>query len=103
MAFTLNISGGVIHKDDTKKLTVTPKDEDGNAFVPATLTATFTPPSGSADTYTLAGGDFSGPTSGAYDVRHTFDEVGPWHVTVAATDADGNGESESIDVYVNEV
>lgn len=94
----LSISIDRIDRGDTKRLVIVARDADGQAFTPATLTATFKAPSGEADTYDL--GDFT-PDDGALVVQHTFDEAGVWDLVVHAVDAAGNAEVETGRVYVH--
>lgn len=87
MAIDVNIASGRIDKGDTKKLTVTPKDEDGETMT-ATLEIVLTSPSGEDTTYTQS------------PANHTFDEAGIWRITVTATDSEGNAEVETGGVQV---
>ena len=103
MAIDLNISSGQIDKGDTKTLRLVPKDADGNAITPQSITATFTAPS---DDPASPSGDYAKADfqqdGDAWEVSHTFDEAGLWDVYVKATDASGNAEVETKKVWVED-
>ena len=104
MALTLNISTSQVDLGDTKRLTISPKDENDAGFDLTDLVVVFTPPSGTATTYAVnATGDeveISAPSSNVYTIYHTFDERGPWDVKVTGTDSSGNVEVETGTVQV---
>lgn len=99
MAITLNIDSGQIDKDETKKLTISPKDSDDAGFDLTDLVVTFTAPSGDVTTYAEnATGDeveIDPPSSNVYTIYHTFDEAGPWKLKVTGTDSNGYVEVET--------
>ena len=90
MPITVDLDQDRIDVGETKRLSVTPRAPDGTAITPASLTLDGTEPDGTALTQqTLA--DFS--TDGdAYLLFFTFDAVGVWTMTLAATDSSGNTE-----------
>ena len=99
----LNISGvssGRVDLGDTKTLSVTPKDSDGTAIAPTTLTAVFTPETGTADTYDID--DFT-LSSGVYLLDHTFDVAGRWDIAVTAVDSASRTEVERYAIIVHAV
>jgi nitrogen fixation protein FixH len=100
MAITVDISSGRIDVGETKTLKVTPLDENGDALVPTTLTAVFTPPTGDATTKNKP--DFA-LASGVYSVNFTFGVAGPWKVVVTAVDGLSNTEIESGTIRVHTV
>ena len=98
MAIDFNFSSGQVDKGDTKTLSFTPKDADGAAVTPASVTATITAPdTGTDGNYTKA--DFTND-SGTWKLRHTFDEAGSWEVDLTVEDSAGNTERETGTVYV---
>lgn len=103
MAISISgVSSGRIDKGDTKTLSVTPLDAAGAALTPSTLTAVFTPPSGSANATTKNIGDFT-EASGVYSVGFTFDEDGRWHIKVTAVGPSGDSEVEDGYVRVQDI
>ena len=100
MAITIDISSGRIDEGETKTLNVTPLDENGDALVPTTLTAVFTPPTGTETTKNI--GDFT-LVSGVYSVNFTFNVAGLWKIVVTAVDGLSNTEIESGNVRVHAI
>lgn len=101
MSITISVSSGQIDKGDTKKLSVTPTDANGDAIVPTALAAVFTPPSGAENATSKAIDDFTA-SDGVYSLNFTFDEAGQWLLVITATDGSGNAEVERSPVFVVE-
>ena len=97
MGIQLDIKSKKPDEGDTKRVRLTPTDDDGTPASLASLSVVFTAPGGTEMEYTLADATQVGDD---YLVDHTFTDSGIWQIDVLTTGTQGASERESGTIIV---